>query len=322
MSQSTGPASRSVEVVPPSPGSLEARASLTLKVLAGIAAVGLALAALPGGAPAASLYTATSIMASAAMTVLYIAEAVGLDRQRPWALAAVRPMLVVVTLIGLTWMADALARGTFRVPFEAALAIWAWLGPADDREMPSLGGRSAGLVGGTIALAAVVLAGPLVFGWGGALDVRAADLHGSVGATCSLAGAELPGTLTVTYDWSWSAGSPFPSGLDIVVIGWTGADSLGRPLYLLDTTPTPSTGVHPGRTGPPSFDMAQSIAAESAGSWRWGVELSEQQLRPGRIELHLLRAREAPPGPRALTIKATYIHVGLWRSDAEATCSW
>jgi hypothetical protein len=322
VSQSLGPARPPVDIAPPSPGSREARASLTFKVLAGINVVGLALAALPGGAPAASLYTAVSILATAVVTALYLAEAIGLDRHRPWAIAVARPMLVLVGLIGLIWMFVALGADRFRAPYEAVFAVWAWRGPAEHPVTPRLGRRSLGLLGATTALVVVALTGPLVFGWGGFLDVHHDDLRGAVSATCSASGSDLPDVITVTYDWSWAAASPFPSGLDMVVIGWSGFDALQRPLYLLDTTPTPSVGVYPGRAGAPSFEMATAIASESSGSWRWGIELAEQRLGPGRIELVMRRAREGPPHPGPLTIRATYVHAGLWRSDTSVTCAW
>jgi hypothetical protein len=310
-------------IAPPRSGSLEARTSLALKVLAGLSFIGLMLAALPGGAPAASLYTAITIAATSGLTALYVVEAVSIDRQRPWAVAAARPMLVLVAVIGLAWLAGAVARSSFRLPYETVIAAWAWLAPGEHRVVPRPQPRTLGFLAAAIAMVAVVLTGPGLFGWGGVLDVREPDLHGSLAATCSSDGAAgLPATITVTYDWSWSGSSPFPSGLDMLVVGWTGNDAGGRPLYLLGDTPSPGGGIYPSRAGPPSFDMAHAIAAESAGSWRWGIELSEQQLRPGRVELQLQRARDAPSGPEPLTIKASYVHEGLWRSDSTVTCTW
>jgi hypothetical protein len=310
------------EDVPPNPGSFEARASLALKLISLIDAGGLALAALPAAVPQASLYTASWGLATLGIVVVCVVEAFGLDRGRSWAVAAARPVLVLLALLGLALMVVAFGAASFRLPFELVLGAWAWLGPADRKPTPTPDGRSLALLGGVLVLAGIVLLGRPVLDWGGALDPGTADLHATISADCGADGS-LPEKLRVVYDWSWSRTAPFASGLDMIVIGWTGADAQGRPLYLLDETPPSGTGIYPGRAGPPSLEMAIQAAAESKGSWRWGVELSEQQLAPGRIEVDLVRARETPPSPEPLTIRATYIHVGRWRSDAPiVTCSW
>ena len=131
-----------------------------------------------------------------------------------------------------------------------------------------------------------------------------------------------PPTITVTYDWSWRSTSLLPSGTDIVVLGWTGADADGRPLYVASEFPEPGGGIYPGVQGYPSMGMADQVADESEGSFRWGVKLDEQQLKPGHVEAQLKRARELPPASQTLKITATYIHLGLWRRDTTLTCSW
>ena len=73
--------------------------------------------------------------------------------------------------------------------------------------------------------------------------------------------------------------------------------------------------------GYPSMVMADQVAAESEGSFRWGIELDEQQLKPRHIEVELKRAREDAPPAGTLKISATYIHLGLWRRDTTLTCS-
>ena len=165
--------------------------------------------------------------------------------------------------------------------------------------------------------------GQQLFGWGGLLDVHEPDLRASITADCGAPGAGPPGTVTVAYDWAWGSGSPLPSGSDVVVVGWTGADAEGHPLYVVADIPESGPGIRPGFAGYPSVLMAEQVAKESAGSFRWGIDLSTQKLQPGRVALQLMRARELPPGPNPLTITATYIHLGLWRHDApQVICSW
>jgi hypothetical protein len=168
-----------------------------------------------------------------------------------------------------------------------------------------------------------------VFGWGGLLDVQQSNLAASLTVTCGPAGGN-PGTLAgdpperlhLTYDWSWTKGSPIPSGFDVVVIGWTGDDAQGRPLYLLGPTLPTGTGVYDGRRAYPSLEMGNAMAAASRGSWQWGIELDEQGLRPGRIEVDLDRPREPAPGSEPLRILVSYVHLGLWHSEVAATCEW
>jgi hypothetical protein len=57
MTACAGPGSSAVEVQAPGPGSLESRASLALKILAGINAAGIILAMIPGTIPTSTLAT-------------------------------------------------------------------------------------------------------------------------------------------------------------------------------------------------------------------------------------------------------------------------
>jgi len=69
--------------------------------------------------------------------------------------------------------------------------------------------------------------------------------------------------------------------------------------------------------------MADQVARESQGSFRWALPLNEQRFASGHIELVLRRAQAAPPDPAPLTVTASYVHLGLWRhAAATITCSW
>ena len=133
----------------------------------------------------------------------------------------------------------------------------------------------------------------------------------------------VPDKLIITYDWSWTASSPLPDGLDAIVVGWDGDDSEGRPLYLVDVTPDTDPGVYSGRRRYPSSDMAAEAGEESRGAWYWGVELIEKGYSPGHLVVALRRAQAAPQDPEPVTVKVSYIHLGVWRQDVEpVTCSW
>jgi hypothetical protein len=309
----------------PEPGSLEARASLALKILAAINVAGIVMAQFPPIPPVATLHTVMFNLAAGVLAVLYVIEARALDRGRPWAHAAVRPLLLVIAASGAYAVVVAFGGGRIRLPYELALVVWAWRGRGapDTPRVPRPGRRSAAVIGAATALVLSMSFGSQLFGWGGALDVHEPDLTASLAVDCGPAGAGLPPSIIIGYDWSWKSTSPIPSGLDIVVVGWTGADEQGRPLYILDNTPEPGGGIHPGLRDYPSIDLAGEVAKESVGSWNWGIELSEQRLAPGRFEAQLRRTRDVAPGPRTLAVTASYVHLGLWRHDVAAvTCAW
>lgn len=311
-----------VEIEGPREGSLEHRAALALKVLAFVNAAGVVLALFPPITPVSTLLTLAFNAAAAALAGTCWLAAMGLDRRRPWAAAAARPLLVLIAVAGVYSVLVAFGDGRLRIPFEAALAGWALLGPTDIKPIARLEGRSVALIAAVAVLLALLAFGQRVFGWGGFLDVRESDLSGSVTVDCGPPGDGPPPTLTVSYDWTWSKATPLPNGIDIVVMGWTGPDAEGRPLYVIGQIPENTPGIRAGLEGYPSGPMAREVGAESEGSYRWAIALDQQQLRPGDIDVQLRLAREGPPEHATLVIKATYIHLGLWREDVSLTCSW
>jgi hypothetical protein len=311
------------EVEPPRSGSLEARTSLALKILAGIYLAGTILAFVPETLPVSSYLTVAFNTVAVALAVLYVGEAFGLDRRRPWAVAAARPLLVILLASGIYSVAAALGAGRMKIPFDGILAVWALLAPGDVSLRGEVGGRSLGLVGVTLGLLAVLQLATPIFGWNGLLDIHQQDLHASTHVDCGPPGGGLPAKIRVTYDWSWSSRPLIPSGLDSVVIGWDGDDGVGRPLYVLDETPPTAVGIRSGQQEDPSADMARQVEGETRASWHWGVATDKQRFAPGHIELVLMRPRDAPPEPEALTVRASYIHVGVWRShDPAVVCHW
>ncbi|MBI2775969.1 MAG: hypothetical protein HYX57_01705 [Chloroflexi bacterium] len=313
---------RDSETTGPQAGSLEARASLALKLLAGINIAGVLLAMISPLLPVSTLLTVAFSAAAAVLAVLYVVEARAVDRRRPWAVAAVRPLLILLGASGISAVVIVLNGGTLRVPFDGLLAAWAWLGAPDRTLVAGRVRRAAPLVGAAGALlAAMVLAKPL-FGWGGLFDVHRPDLQASLDVECGAPAVGLPRTITVSYDWSWTSTSLFPNQSDIVVIGWSGADAEGRPLYVIDEIPASGAGIYSGLTGYPSTALADQVGAESEASFRWAIELDERGFEPGGIRLQLMRPRGDPPGPNSVTFAASYVHLGLWRETTHVTCSW
>jgi hypothetical protein len=187
--------------------------------------------------------------------------------------------------------------------------------------VPRFGPVPAVLVLVAALLVGSMLFGRQLFGWGGVIDARQADVTPSLSVDCGPGG--LPPTVTVTYAWTWRSPSPMPSGTDVIVIGWNGNDAAGRPLYVLDDLVESGAGVFPGMADHPSTEMADLVGRETVGSFRWGIRLAGQRYLPGRIVTTLRLTREGAPSPEPLTVSATYIHLGIWRHDAtKVTCTW
>jgi len=323
MTAGAGHGGSAVDVEGPRPGSLESRASLALKILAGVNAAGIILAAFPGTIPTSALQAFAFHLASAALAILYVVVAWALDRRQHWAVSAIRPLLLLLLVWGAYTFVSTLAAGAFRIPFTTLAASWALFGPADRRPLPRLSGRGGAVLVASAALIALVQAGQPVFGWGGFFDVHERDLRESLVVDCGTRGAVLPERIAIAYEWSWSGSTLLANEDDVVVIGWNGDDAEGHPLYVLDDTLEAGEGIHLGSASGVSATMTREAAGRWRGSLHWVLDLKARGVRPGRVELVLMRAVEQPPEPEPLAVGASYIHVGVWRSDASTvTCSW
>jgi hypothetical protein len=311
------------EVEGPRPGSLESRASLALKVLAGLNAAGIVLATIPASIPASALQAFAFNVASGLLAVLYVFVARALDRRQHWAVWAIRPLLVLLMVWGAYTFVTALAAGAIRIPFTTLAASWALLGSAERRPLSKFSGRGGAVLVASIALIALVLAGQPLFGWGGFFDVHERDLTASLTVDCGTPGAAPPERIVIAHEWSWSGSTLLANEDDVVIIGWNGDDVDGNPLYVLGDTPDAGEGIHLGSSSGVSATMAQAAAAHWRGSLRWAIDLSARGIRPGRTELVLMRAAEQSPEAQHLVVGASYIHVGVWQKDAATvTCSW
>ena len=318
-----GPGGSAVEVEGPRPGSLESRASLALKILAGINAAGIILAMFPGTVPTSTLQNVGFHVASGALAVLYVVVARALDARRTWAISTIRPLLLLLLVWGAYTFLTAVAAAAVRIPFTALAASWALFGSADRRPLPRLGGRGGAVLVTSAALIAMVLASQRVFGWGGFFDVHQGDLSGSLVVDCRGPGAALPERIAIAYDWSWSGSTLLANEDDVVVIGWNGDDADGHPLYVLDDTTEVGDGIHLGSAAGVSAVMTREAAGDWRGSLHWVIDLGVRGIRGGRVELVLRRVMEEPLEPEPITVGAAYIHVGVWRNDASAvTCTW
>jgi len=303
----------------PEPGFFEHRAVLAMRALAALYLAGIVLAFFARPGANSLLLTLAFNCAALLLVIVYLLVERGLRHLSRWAVAAARPVLVLVVVEDLAVVLSSLANGTVRLPIASVIAVWALLGPAGVVPIPRPGVFAGLVVGFAAPMLSVLVFAQQVFGWGGALDVQQSDLVPTLSVACGSPGdpvaAGPPQSLTIRYDWAWTKGTPIPSGLDIVVIGWSGADAQGRPLYLLGPLGPTSTGVYQGRRRAPSIEMANGIASSTRGSWQWGVELGEQQAGPGHIELQLVRSREDQPGAMSEQIQVSYVHLGLWHVE-------
>jgi hypothetical protein len=324
------------------PGLFEHRAMLAFRALAAIYVVGIVLAFFPEPDTISLLLALTFNAAALVLAITYYVIQRGLRYLQPWAVAVARPVLILIILEDLAVLVMSVAEGRIRLPIATVIAGWALLGRAGVKPIPWPRVFSWVVLGLAAPMLAVLVFARPLFGWGGVLDVQQRDLVARVTASCAATGDTAggttagganaggaaatagvpPSTIRLTYDWAWRKGTPVPSGLDVVVIGWTGDDAQGRPLYLLGPSlPTPA-GIYDGRRRFPSLEMGNAVAAQSRGSWQWGIELDEFGIQPGRIEVDLQRAREATPGSQPLRIMVSYVHLGLWHVDEPVTCSW
>ena len=312
------------------PGFFEHRAMLSFRALAAIYLFGIVLAFFHEPGTLSLLLIVGYNGAAFILALAYVGIARGLRLLQPWAVAVARPVLALVVLEDVAVFVGGIVEGHIRgLPVATVVAGWALLGPAGVRPIPrpKLLSVVAFLLAAPL-LAALVFARP-VFDWGGVLDVHEGDIASVLVASCAGPGdnpntppGEPPAKVHVTYDWTWHKGAPVASGLDIVVIGWTGNDAQGRPLYLLGPSVPTERGIYDGRRRFPSLEMGNTMAAQSRGSWQWGIELDEHGVTPGRIEVDLERARDAAPGAEPLRILVSYVHLGQWHADVPLTCEW
>lgn len=305
----------------PEGGSLEARASFVFKIMATVGFAGVIFSLLPDSLPNSALLTVAFNVSALLISILYVVEARGIDKGRPWALAAVRPLLLLLGAWGAYATLSGLAQGVLRIPFELLLVAWAFLGSMSQLPTPRLADRSVALLGAAIPLVSIMSFGYLVFGWGGLLDVHQDDLTASLTVDCGPPG-EPPAELRVAYDWSWSGAAPLPNEVDTVVIAWSGQDADGRELYTAGVIPEGDPTIRSGQRGTLGRELVEAARAGSAG-FQWAVDLNRRGYVPGHVELSLQLARENPTGDRTMTVRASYIHLGLWRAEpAPVTCTW
>lgn len=298
------------------------RASLILKVLAGIYLLGVIFAGLPGSAPTSLLETVAFNLFGAGLAIVFLLVALGLDRGQRWALSAVRPLLILLLVWGAYTFLSLLLAGKFRIPTTMLAAGLALFMPSSDGwPVTRLSVRSGGALVVVAALLGLQTATPSLFGWGGYFDVHEGDLNGALVVDCGSDGP--PDELVIAYEWSWSSDALLPNDEDQIVIGWNGDGVDGRPLYVAIDLPEQSDGVYLGVSSGASGPMASQVAASWRGVFMMRLDLHKLEIRPGRIEAVLVRTAAQPAQEQRLTLGASYIHAGVWRNDAPTvTCTW
>jgi hypothetical protein len=308
--------------IPVEPPTSVKRASLALKALAVIYVVGTVFAGLPGSTPTSLLETVAFNVFALGLAVIFMLFALALDRARPWALAVVRPLLALLVVGAAYTFVALLLAGKVRIPTTLIVAGIALFLPADGWPPIRLSLRGGGLLLMVAALLGLQTATPALFGWGGYFDVHANDLHPQLAVDCGT-GDEPPDRLTVAYEWSWSSTTLLPNDEDQIVIGWNGDGVDGRPMYVVGDLPEQADGVYLGVSSGASGPMASEAKNPWRGNFMIRLDLHKLEIRPGRIEFVLERTAALPAQNQGLTLGASYIHSGVWRSDVpEVTCSW
>ncbi len=311
------------DIYQPVLGSLEERASLALKILAVLNAGGILLATIPSSVDASALQGVVFNAASGGLAILYVVVARGLDRGHQWAVSTIRPLLLLMAAWGALAFTSALIGGALRIPLPLLAAGWVVLFSANRWPLPRLSAR-----GGTVmviagALITLELVSEPLFSWGGYFDVREPDLNTSLAVDCGTPGSGLPQNITVSYEWSWSQSTLLPNGEDQLVIGWNGDGVDGHPLYVIGAFPDTAPGIKQGVSSGASADMARAAVAQWRGTYMWRLDLGTVGFKPQRIEFVLVRTTAQPSEPAHLDVGATYVHLGVWQSDAPTvTCSW
>ena len=108
-------------------------------MLAAFNIAGIVFALIPPLVPVSELLTSSFNVAVGVLAAVYVVEARGLDRRRPWAVEAVRPMLVLVAVSSVGATALLYGDGKLRIPYELVPVVWAFLGRRDRTVRPAPG---------------------------------------------------------------------------------------------------------------------------------------------------------------------------------------
>ena len=284
--------------------------------------LGIIFAGLPGSTPTSLLETVAFNIFAAGLAILFAAVALGLDRGQRWALAAVRPLLVLLLVWGAYTFVSLLLEGKVRIPTTLLAAGLALFMPTyDGWPSTKISVRSGGALVVVAALLGLQAATPPLFGWGGYFDVHETDLNGALVVDCGSDGP--PERITVAYEWSWSRTTLLANDEDQVVIGWNGNGTDGRPLYVAIELPRQSDGFYLGVSSGASGPRASQAAAAWRGNFMIRLDLHKLEIRPGRFEAVLVRTAAQAAQEQTLTLGATYIHAGVWQKAAPTvTCTW
>ena len=284
-------------------------------------AAGIIFAGIPGAVPASLLEIVAVNAINLGLALLFVLVALALDRGHAWAAWIIRPLLALLLVYGAYVFVTQLMGGLTRIPTTMIAAGIALLLPATEWAPTRLTAKGGVVLVLVAALCVVQTVSRPVFGWGGYLDVHQADLQPRLSVDCGT-GAP-PDRLVITYEWSWANGALLPNDEDQVVIGWNGDGTDGRPMYTAIGLPAQRDGFYIGISSGASGPMAGQVAATWRGVFLTRLDLHRLEYRPGVIEAELTRTRAQAAAQQTLTIGASYIHAGVWRSDVPTiTCTW
>lgn len=247
----------------------------------------------------------------------------GVAGRRPWALAALTPVLVILIVEGVVSSIVALGHSSIQVPIGTLLGIWVLNAPPEHRRTgadPSRFSISA------LVVVVLFLAGPLgplagnaVLGAGGLLN-RPADLETTLTLDCGPRTGAPPETISMTYHWSWLRTEPFATGTDQVSIRWLDDADGGVIGWELDQPDLSGAGAYEANVDDPETTIV------------FGTELATGQAQPQDIRLVFRRVIPDQPESGGFEIRSRYLHgpdsvestfsSGLWDVKDQEACTW
>ncbi len=301
---------RTVEDAPPT---REYRAALTFLTTAAFAAVA-ALAALIGWlVPPAAQFLA--VLGSTATAVALLVGSIGLATGRPWATAAMTPILWILIVAHAISFLRALDRGALEIPITGLLALWSLAAaPRRTSAAPRHTATSAVLVGAIAVTAAWPAVTDLALRPGGPLIVPAEALVPNlrVDGACQAVGGPgaPPESAEIVFGWSWTR-EPLPAGFDAIVIEWFTQRGDGLSGYGLAGTSAGSRGIW----------EANRWTGDNPGVIL-GVDLGIERDEPAAVRVSLSRPHAAPTQHGSIEVYARYLHAPQVVGDAEALAIW
>jgi hypothetical protein len=247
----------------------------------------------------------------------------GVAGRRPWALAALTPVLWILIVEGIVSSIVALGHSNLQIPIGTLLGIWVLRAPPEHR---STGAAPARFSIASLVIVVLFLAGPIgpvagnAFLRAGGFLNRPADLETSLTIDCGPGAGSPPETISLTYHWSWRRTEPFATGSDRVSIRWLDEADSGVIGYELDQPDLSGSGAYEANVDDPQTTIV------------FGTDLAKSQAQPQDIRLVFRRVIPDQPGSGGFEVRSRYLHgpdsvastfsSGLWDVKDQQTCTW